>query len=132
MTSNHATSPILKYFIKYKWSDCNSGVCGRIWMCEYIFCIYRISGIQIRGCCVQQNAAMRTRTHFKTQSVSLCLGSNLGSIPPPFLPNFPITQCPLSPPIPPKNPNPSTPQPNPSIPHSFLQYFQIMSTLSQS
>ena len=40
-------------------------------MCETIFCIYRISGIQIWYCPMQQNAAMPTRTHFKTQSISL-------------------------------------------------------------
>ena len=40
-------------------------------MCETIFCIYRISGIQIWYWIAQQNAAMRTKTHFKTPFVSL-------------------------------------------------------------
>ena len=39
--------------------------------CDTIFCIYRISGIQIWYWFVQQNAAMRTKTHFKTPFVSL-------------------------------------------------------------
>ena len=43
-------------------------------MCETIFRIYRISGIQIWGRCAQQNAAMRTRTHFRTHFVSLVSG----------------------------------------------------------
>ena len=39
-------------------------------MFETIFRIYRISGIKIWGRCAQQNAAMRTRTHFKSHFVS--------------------------------------------------------------
>ena len=53
------------------------GVLGPIFTCETIFCIYRISEIQIWYRFVQKNAAMCTRTHFKTHSVYLCLGSNL-------------------------------------------------------
>ena len=44
-------------------------------MCETIFRIYRISGIQIWGRCAQQNAAMRTRTHYKSQFVSKQYGT---------------------------------------------------------
>ena len=66
----------------------------------------------------------------------LCLGSNLGSIPPPFLPKFPITQCPLSPPIPTKNPNPSTPQTpqtiNPSLLRSILSNYVDLVTIVSS
>ena len=79
---------------------------------------------------------MCTRTHFKTQSVSVCLGSNLGSTPPPFLPKFPITQCPLSPPIPPENPIPSTPQTpqsiNPSLLSSILSNYVDLVTIVSS
>ena len=44
----------------------NSGVYCPIWECQYIFHMYRISGIQIWYCHAQRNAAMRIRTHFKT------------------------------------------------------------------
>ena len=43
-------------------------------MCETIFWIYRISEILIWGQLAQRNAAMRTRTQFKTYSVSLVSG----------------------------------------------------------
>ena len=73
--------------------------------CETIFCIYRISGIQIWYRFVQQNAAMRARTHFNTHSVSLRFWSNFGSIPSiSFLPKYP--NLPLNPSIP-LSPNPA-------------------------
>ena len=58
--------------VDIKWSSIIiSGVCGPILTCETIFCIYRISGIQLWHQCGQQNAALCFKTLFKTWSVSL-------------------------------------------------------------
>ena len=51
------------------WTDwAISGLPGPIWTFQYIFRIYRTSGIQFWYRRAQRNAALRTRTPFKTRN----------------------------------------------------------------
>ena len=61
------TQPLLVLYIM-DLCRCNaiSGLPCRILTCQYIFRMYKTSGIRFWYRLTQQNAALRTRTHFKT------------------------------------------------------------------
>ena len=109
-------------------------VLGPILTCETIFCIYIISGIQIWYQFVQQNAAIRTRTHYKTQSVQSWVHSSSLSPKIPHHPMSPLSPNPSIPPSPkPKSLNPPTPQSiNPSLLSSILSNFVDLVTIVSS